>query len=163
MMKIELKAARICGGGIGSPGKANILSVTMEADFTATLAKRLGCLDETYITEGDGNRATRLRRFSYHGLKMQIPEAVATIQAGSGKARDFGARVSEFEILQKKEGIGTIRVKVSFAQKKKVEAFVLLFGEIESGADYRVTIEGAQQEMFEPPEDAAETYKDGAA
>jgi len=34
-MKLTLKGARIVRGGIGSPGKRNILSATLEADFSA--------------------------------------------------------------------------------------------------------------------------------
>jgi len=151
-MKLKLKSARVVGCGIG---KANILSATFEVAFSCGIAKALGCLEETYVMNGDrvAHQGTPLRPFSYHCMKLEVPDAAVSVKAGE-RVEDFRARVSEFEIIQKKQDPGLLRLKLSFAQDKKIQAFALLFGEPEGGAEYNVTIEGVQQDLFEFENDA---------
>lgn len=144
-MQITLNDARLIGGGIGSPGKKNLLTATFEAEFGPRTAKALDC-QELLV-----NGSASLHVFSLHKLKTNIPVAHVGFQLpGQKKTHEFPCRASDFEVQQKKENIGTLRCKLTFeGPDNKLKAFNMLYAAEEGPTAFaRVEIAGAQGELF---------------
>jgi hypothetical protein len=146
-LKLSIAQAKPTKGSIKNPMTNPSLSVTFESPFTKQHAKTLDCRE---LFNADGG----LRKFTRHGLGIDIPEACITIQAGpKSKTRDFTARATVKEIEQL-EGEGTIQVVVKFAPDKLLETISAIFGEPHEDGFHKVTFEGKQGELeFEAKDD----------
>lgn len=151
-MKLSFSDVRLVGGGIGNPGKKNLLTATFQADFGPLLAESLGCKDDCFV---DGTAS--LRPFSFHGLRVELSDADLDFQLpGDKKMHRFRASLGDLEVMQKKRDLATINFKVSFeGEENKIRAFTMLFMAEEGPTTFaRVVVNGAQKELFKNDEPA---------